>query len=318
MRLLIAVIGGVLLFGCGGQPSDRAPAIKAEYSADKITDSVYVIHGPLGMPSPENQGFMNNPGIVITTAGTVIIDPGASVQSGEMVMARVRELTDKPVVAVFNTHIHGDHWLGNQAVRAQYPDAKIYGHPRLIEAIANGEGESWVGLMETLTEGASKGTVVVAADHPVDHGDVLVIGDKTFRIIHNGQAHTLTDIMLKIEEDSIVFLGDNGLSGRAPRMDDGSFAGSIAACDLALAENATHYVPGHGQTDDAKIVEVFKNYLSTLYGVVQQGYDEGLPDYEIKPAAEQALGDFAGWNGFSEGLGKLVSLAYIEVEAASF
>ena len=41
---------------------------------------------------------------------------------------------------MFNTHVHGDHWLGNDAIRKDYPKAKIYAHPKARSAIAAGEG----------------------------------------------------------------------------------------------------------------------------------------------------------------------------------
>lgn len=65
--------------------ADRGRAIP-DYPTERIADNVYVIYGPLELHSPENQGFMNNPGIVITDAGAMVIDPGSSVQSGEMVL----------------------------------------------------------------------------------------------------------------------------------------------------------------------------------------------------------------------------------------
>ena len=88
--------------------ADKGPALK-DYPAEQVTENVYVIHGPLGMPNPENQGFMNNPAFVITNDGIVIIDPGSSVQTGEMLLRVMAKISDKPVIAVFNTHIHGDH-----------------------------------------------------------------------------------------------------------------------------------------------------------------------------------------------------------------
>jgi hypothetical protein len=36
-----------------------------KYRFDKIADNVYVIHGPLDEPNPENRGFMNNPGLIV-------------------------------------------------------------------------------------------------------------------------------------------------------------------------------------------------------------------------------------------------------------
>jgi len=84
MRPFIHLICLVLLPTLG-YAGERGPAVP-DYPADRIAKNVYVIHGPLTTPNPENQGFMNNPGIVITGAGVVIIDPGSSVQSGEMVL----------------------------------------------------------------------------------------------------------------------------------------------------------------------------------------------------------------------------------------
>ena len=112
-----------------------------DYSFEQVAKNTWVIHGPLGLPNVENQGFMNNPGMVLTGQGVVIIEPGSSVQSGEMVLRMVKEVTDLPVIAVFNTHIHGDHWLGNQAIREAYPDVPIYGHTKMLAMVAAGAGE---------------------------------------------------------------------------------------------------------------------------------------------------------------------------------
>ena len=48
--------------------------------------------------------------------GVILVDPGSTYQVGKQVLAEIKKVTTKPVVAVFNTHIHGDHWLGNQAI----------------------------------------------------------------------------------------------------------------------------------------------------------------------------------------------------------
>jgi glyoxylase-like metal-dependent hydrolase (beta-lactamase superfamily II) len=113
LRLLLLLLP--LLFSTAFAET-RGPALP-DYPADQVADGVYVIHGPVAFPSPENQGFMNNPAFVVTPEGVVVVDPGSSVQTGEMVLRQVRKLTDKPLLAVLNTHVHGDHWLGNQAMR---------------------------------------------------------------------------------------------------------------------------------------------------------------------------------------------------------
>jgi glyoxylase-like metal-dependent hydrolase (beta-lactamase superfamily II) len=299
---------------CAGE---RGPAVP-DYPADRIAENIYVIHGPLTTPNPENQGFMNNPGIVITGTGVIIIDPGASVQSGEMVLRAVKKLSDKPVVAVFNSHIHGDHWLGNQAIRAAYPDAAIYGHPNMIELIENGEGTAWVELMEQLTEGKTAGTEVVAPDMPVNHGDEIRIGALTFRIHNYGKAHTTSDVMVEVVERGVVFLGDIVLDGRLPRMAEGDIQGNIKTCDEILKSSATIYVPNHGRTGGKERVEVMRTYFNIVYTNVKRLYDEGLSDFEMKDEILAKLKDYADWIDFDTQLGKHISFAYLQIEADDF
>ena len=180
-----------------------------DYPFEQVAENSWVIHGPLGHPTVENQGFMNNPGMVVTRAGVVLVDPGSSVLAGEMVLRMVKKVTDAPVVATFNTHVHGDHWLGNQAIRAAYPDAPIYAHPNMVSEAESGKGDQWRLLIERQTEGLTRRTRVELPDQLLNHGDELRIGDHTFRIHHYGQAHTNSDMMVEVVEEGVVFLGDN-------------------------------------------------------------------------------------------------------------
>lgn len=289
-----------------------------DYTPDKIGNESWVIHGPLGMPSAENQGFMNNPGIVLTDAGVVIIDPGSSLQAGEMVLRALTKLTKKPVVAVFNTHIHGDHWLGNQAIKASFPNAKIYGHPKMIQAVKDGEGNSWVSLMEKLSEGATSGTKVTPPTSAVGHGDIIVVGNKHFKIHHYGHCHTHTDIMIEVVEDKIVFLGDNVLAERIPRMSDGNFKGAMHAIDEVSKVDATVWVPGHGPTNGKSILKNFHNYLSNVYDTAKKAFDKDLDSSDVKPLLLKITSEYKNWSGYEDEIGKHGAQAYMEVEASEF
>jgi len=285
---------------------------------EKVAENTWVIHGPLEMPNVENQGFMNNPGAVLTSEGIVIIDPGSSLQSGEMVLRMLKDVTDKPVVAVFNTHIHGDHWLGNQAIREIFPDAPIYGHVEMLTMIENGAGETWVELMDKLTEGATRGTRVVGPDHALKHGDTIKIGNKTFRAHHHGQAHTRTDLMLEVIEDGVVFLGDNVTTNRIPRMSDGNFTGNINSVDHILKINAATWVPGHGRTGDAGMVKAYRKYLAAVYASARQAFNADMDSSDVKPIALKATTQYKDWAGYENEIGPQGAQAYMEVEAAEF
>ncbi len=301
-------------------PTLHADAL--DYPFEKVNASVWVMHGPLEQPNVANRGFMNNPALIVTTAGLVIIDPGSSVQAGEMVLSAIGKITpplpEKKVVAVFNTHVHGDHWLGNQAIRRAFPDVRIYAHPAMIEAVREGEGERWVTLMEKLTEGATRGTVVVAPDHAINHGETIVIGDTRFRIHHYGQAHTKTDIMIEVVEDKTVFLGDNVLARRIPRMSDGTFNGNIEAVEKILQLDATTWVPGHGPTGNRDMVEAYKVYLERVYAAAKKAFDEDLDSSDVLQFSRPATADYRNWVGYEEELGRHGAQAYAEIEAREF
>ena len=289
-----------------------------DYPFEQVAENTWVIHGPLDMPNVSNQGFMNNPGIVLTDSGVVIVDPGSSVQAGEMVLRMLEKVSDQPVVAVFNTHIHGDHWLGNQAIRAAYPDAPIYGHAEMLAMVEAGSGETWVELMDRLTEGATRGTRVVGPSHAVKHGDTIEIGNKTFRIHHYGQAHTRTDIMIQAMQHKVVFLGDNVTARRIPRMTDGNFMGNISTVDKISEIEASVWIPGHGPTGDATILKAYRNYLQAVYSSAEKAFNEDLDSSDVKAISLQATTQYKDWSGYDEELGPQGAQAFMEVEATEF
>lgn len=313
---LLALLATTLL--AAPAVADRGPALP-DYPADEVASGVYVIHGPMDFPSPDNQGFMNNPAFVLTGQGVVVVDPGSSVQTGEMVLRQIRKVTDKPLLAVLNTHVHGDHWLGNQAMREAYPQVPIYAHPEMLAAVERGAGEEWVDLMMRASGGATRGTEAVGPSIAVSGGDEVVLGAQTFRFHHYGQAHTGTDLMIEIAEKEVLFLADNANNRRIVRIDDGSFAGSIAALEKVKGQvSARVLIPGHGQTGGWEILDAYRDFLAIIYDTVTELYEEGLSDYEMKPRVAERLAAFKDWAGFEQELGKHVSLAYLEVEANAF
>ena len=296
---------------------ERGPVLP-DYPTDQVTDGVYVIHGPLGEPSVKNQGFMNNPAFIVTQTGVVVVDPGSSVQTGEMVLRQIRKVTELPVVAVINTHIHGDHWLANQALVEAYPNVPIYGHPRMFEKIEQGEGQEWIDLLLRLTENATAGTGITGPNLQVDHEDEITVAGLKIRFLYLPKAHSDTDLMLEIPSKKLIFLGDNAMMNRFGQMRHGTFKGNIAALDLALQKSAEIYVPGHGPTGGAEVPEAFRTYLSILRSEVAKQLDEGLSDFEMKPLVVEALAGYQGWVDFDRLVGKHINQAYLEVEEEMF
>lgn len=290
-----------------------------DYATQKVAANSYVITGPTEQPTAANQGFMNNPGFIVTEVGVVVVDPGSSYAIGKALLERIHEVTDKPVTHVFNSHVHGDHWLGNHAIFEAYPKVQIFAHPKMIEEAKAGTAQQWLDLLEKLTEGASKGTEAIIPSIALKDGQVVKVGEQDFKIHLSEWAHTKTDAMIEVVNEKLLFTGDNVTFNRIPRMDDGSFRGNIAAVDKMLELPFEVIVPGHGPTGGRdEVLKPYRDYLQTVYSEASVLLEKGLEDFEMKDKILTKLGAYQDWAGFEEELGKHISLAVLEAEQAEF
>lgn len=298
----------------------RGPAIK-DHPLRQVSKHVWMIHSPDGFPTPENQGMMCNLTFVDTRRGLVVIDSGASAQIGEMAIRQLRRQFAKPVVAVINTHYHGDHWLGSDAFAAEYRGLPIYAHPGTIQAIAGVQGNLWRTLMEQWTNQATMGTRVVPPTHPLEHGAELDFGDVTLRMHHYGTAHTPSDLCVEVVQDRLTCVGDVAMDQRIANMDDGSFLGTFKAYD-ALEKHAASriWLPGHGRPG-LDVLRWNRELFEGIYRPCEQAIKDGLPLEDAKARVlrdPRVAGRARTTKGFDSNIGKYVSLAYLEAEANGF
>lgn len=290
------------------------------YPLDHVSKHIYVVHGTQALPSPESRGFMNNPSAIVTANGVIVVDPGSSAEIGKQLLKKIRDVSDKPVIAVFNTHVHGDHWLGNQGVRERYPTVPIYAHMRMIERVNAGEGEDWIKLLSGMTKGAIDGTKAVGPNIGLKGGEELVLDGITLRIHHTGHAHTDHDLMIEVVDDKSLFFGDIVAAKRVPNSDvpqDASFKGSIAAIQTLLKRPIDLYIPGHGRSGGRDVPESSLRFLEALYASVTKYFNQGLQSYEMKDKVIDDLAEYKDWNNFNE-MGRVINFVYQEVERDNF
>jgi glyoxylase-like metal-dependent hydrolase (beta-lactamase superfamily II) len=296
------------------------PKSIADYPVDQVARNIYVIHGPLDMPNPSNRGFANNPGFIVTAHGVIVIDPGSSVQIGKEVLKKIRAISTHPVIAVLNTHVHGDHWLGNYAIRLAYPKVPIYAHAKMIERVAAGEGETWIKVFMKMTGGAVKGTRVVGPNIGLRDNETLNLDGTILRIHHTGKAHTDHDIMIEVVERQSIFLGDIVTAHHVPSSEvpqDAYFKGQINAIQSILTLPLSTYIPGHGRSGGREVPLESLHFLEQLYAAVSKYHKQGLSDFEMKGPVMQDLAEYRDWQNFDD-LGKVISFVNLEIEADSF
>jgi len=309
MRIATLLLTACFTLSAHAGPQDTVKP----YPAKEVAPGTWVITGPLGEPSVQNQGFMNNPGWIIAGDQVVVIDPGSSVQAGRMVVNAIKKTTGLPVTTVYNTHIHGDHWLGNQAILDAWPKAVLIAHPDMIAQAKASEAEMWVRQMGQMTRGYTEGTRAAIPTVATYDGMASKIGTRGFKVHSSNDAHSKTDIMIEVD-NGVLFTGDNVLNGRVGRLDDGTFKGNIRAIDNGLALQPKVVVPGHGKSGGIAILQAQRNYFQTLYNTVKVEYNAGKSDFEMKPVLAKKLAAYKQWNGFDTALGKHISLAILEIE----
>jgi len=155
----------------------------------------------------------------------------------------------------------------------------------------------------------------------VAHGDELKFGDVTLRIHHYGQAHTRSDICVEVVEDRLTCVGDVAMDRRIANMDDGSYVGTLKTYEL-LEKNAasTIWMPGHGKPGP-DVLNWNRGLFEGIYSACEQAVKEGRPLEEAKQMTlldPRVASRAKDTRGFEANIGKYVSLAYLEAEAAGF
>jgi len=313
------MVAAVFVFAVGMSPLFAFTLKKyGEFAFEKVHRNVYVMHGPVSAPNKENEGFMNNPAVIESAHGLIVIDPGGNYNVGKKVMAEIAKVSKKPILAVFNTHKHGDHWFANKAVIEAYPKAIIYADKHMIEAAKGGEAEKWYGILNRLTGGNLKGTKAFAyPTKAIKEGDRIEVDGEVFAVRHPKQAHTDTDLLIEHVNSKTLFLGDNVMVGRFGAFDDSSsIFGNRALLEALMDEKEmAYYVPGHGKSGSREAtVKPYLHYLRAVTEAAKYAYEEEMEPYEVLDALKKTLADYEEWDGIEYTLGRHLDKAYAEIE----
>ncbi|TSE20938.1 quinoprotein relay system zinc metallohydrolase 1 [Tepidimonas alkaliphilus] len=304
----------------GSDPA-RGPAVP-DVPARRFSEHVWGVIAREAMPTEDNLGLFTNSYFIITRKGVVVYDTGASMQIGEMLIRQLRRITSKPVVAVINSHWHGDHWLGNQAfVEAFGRDLPIYALRGCREGTQGAIGEEWVRRLTQWTNQAIRGTQAVPPNRDLEHGQVLDFGDVRLRAHHYTPCHTPYDLSMEVIGEGVTLIGDVATNRRISNMEDGSFEGAIEYMKRIEAQTRTRlWCSGHGEPDASQV-----RWNRTLFEGIWEAALEAAKDAAGPEQAKalalrhpKVVATRPGTIGFAANIGKFCSLAYLEAEKKAF
>lgn len=266
---------------CLWLPCAVAPAFADGYydlAPQRIAPDTYVFLGVLEAFDFDNHGAVANSGFIVTEQGVVVIDTGPSRLYGEAMRAAIARVTERPVVRVYITHAHADHFLGNN----DFADVPIAALPATAQTIRSA-GEAMARHLYDRVGAAMRGTSVVVPDEIIDRRlDPLVdYGDHRLELIATA-GHSPADLMILDRGTGVLFAGDVVFHDRAPATPHGDFAGWQQALATAADSGFRIVVPGHGPVaEDDTPLEQTGAYLRWLAERLRAGAARGDSAAEV-------------------------------------
>lgn len=248
--------------------------INAAAKADPIT--VTRLRGTISMLS----GSGGNITAFASPSGYFLVDTGIAVSERKIVVA-LNAIRRVPIKLAVDTHWHWDHADGNSWVRASGADilASSKAVERLKQTIRVVEWEHTF----TPTPANALPNIVLTKDR------TMHVAGETVRIRHYRAGHTDGDLSVYFTKANVLSVGDTFWNGQYPFIDyvaGGSIDGAIAAANanIAMANDKTVIVPGHGPVGDRAAQIAFRDMLVTVRSRVAKLKAQGMTLAQVQAA----------------------------------
>ena len=270
----------------GENPRRMAPAPgNGEVSVLRVQGNVYLLAGAGG-----------NIAVQVGDDGVLLVDTGVATMT-DKVLAAVRQLSDKPIRFILNTHAHPDHIGGNErlasagnrgaggrASDSPGPGAMVMAHEAVLHAVSAPTGK--VSAMPV----AAWPTDTYAGESK----DVSSNGEAV-QLFHQPAAHTDGDSIVFFRRSDVVVTGDIFDFTGYPVIDTakgGRFTGVIAGLnriiDLTVArdwqEGGTMVIPGEGRIADESDVVEYRDMLTIIRDRIQAMIKKGMTLEQVQAA----------------------------------
>lgn len=241
------ILGLILLLSASAAAAQGMEAV--EIKTEKLSDSVYMLvgrGGNIGLSAGEDTVFM-------------IDDQYAPLT--EKIKAAVSAVSDKPIQFILNTHYHGDHVGGNEALGEA--GSVIVAHENVRARLST---EQFMEFFDRKVPALPKAALPVIT---FTRDVTFHLNGEEIRVFHVEHAHTDGDAIIHFVNANIVHMGDVYFEGMYPFVDisgGGSIDGLIAAVKhvLAMADDKTKIIPGHGPLTDKAGMTAYYDMLSGI------------------------------------------------------
>ena len=273
MKRTLSLLVGVLLVASAAVAQGQQDLSQVQIKTSKLVGNFYTLEGSGGVI-----------GVLTGPDGVFMVDAQFAPLS-EKISAAVKQISDKPIRFLVNTHVHGDHTGGNENFGKM--GATILARQNLRNRL---EKPSPAANGQTPPPTPAAGLPVITYDAPI----TIRMNGEEIRLIPAPVAHTDGDTFVRFVTANVVMTGDFYRSIQYPNIDranGGSLPGLIAALDAVIANSDanTKIVPGHGPVVDRAAVVAHRDMVIAIRDKVAALVKEGKTQEQVvaaKPTAE--------------------------------
>jgi len=245
---LIAV--GALSLTAAAYQQPQGPKV---IEVDKLKDNLFVLKGGGG-----------NTAVFVTASGVVVVDaknPGW----GQPILDKIKELTNKPVTTLINTHTHGDHVSGN----VEFPAS--------VEVIAQEHTKANMEKMDIFKQNNNRGMAKKT------FADKMTVGKGADQIdlYYFGPGHTNGDAIVVFPALRTAHFGDLFANKGVPIVDDSNGGSVLHYGDTVRKahsgiKNVETVITGHMNTtatwtDVAQFADFNKDFVAWAQSELKAG-----------------------------------------------
>ncbi len=292
------------------QPPPGGQAQARLFDFKKVADGIY---GAIAKPT----AMLNcNAAVIVNRDHVLVVDTHSKPSAAKALIRQIREeITPLPVRYVVDSHLHGDHAMGNEA----YPQVfgggvevissvktrewlEKLGMPRLKESIEfvpkqiadlgrkleSSKDESERAILRAHIEGLKEYKKemtprrVVLPSMTFERRLVIHREGREVHLLFLGRAHTAGDVVAFVPSERVIATGDL-MHGLLPYMGDG-FPDEWPATLKALESlEFDRVIPGHGSIQEGKgVLSQFRGYVEEVTEKVSRGVERGQVLDELK------------------------------------
>lgn len=264
---LLVSVGALSLTVRAMQQAGGGPAAPMVVDVEKLKDNLFVLKGGGG-----------NTAVFVQSNGVTVVDtknPGW----GQPILAKIKELTNKPVTMIINTHTHGDHVSGNVEFPATVDVVTHANTKTNMESMAGATGIATNGparniFKENNGRGMPKRTFT----------DRLTIGSGADQIDlrYFGRGHTNGDAWVIFPALRIAHAGDIFSGKNIPLLDannggTGVEIGDTLAKAAAGMPNVDAIITGHSTVMTLADLKEYAQFNKDFLADVRAGKKAGHP-----------------------------------------